>query len=155
WVTDGFAETKGLDGEAELTFEQMIMIKGRPPSRKAQFCTEKLKLAPQRRWIREQFGPGGPYAGVEYVRYTGVRRDESQSRKATPHEQWDAWYDCQLVAPIFDWTKQMCFDYLAAHGEAVNPLYSMGFNRVGCAPCINSGREDIVNWVLKRPEMIE
>lgn len=155
WATPGFAETKGLDGNAELTFEQMVLIKGRTPSRTAQFCTEKLKLVPQRRWIRAEFSPGGRFAGESFVRYTGVRRDESRSRADSPIEQWDEWYDCQLLMPLADWTKQMCFDYLKAHGEPINPLYAMGFNRVGCAPCINSGKEDIVMWLLKRPDMIE
>jgi hypothetical protein len=31
----------------------------------------------------------------------------------------------------------------------------MGFNRVGCAPCINSSKADILNWAIRRPEMIE
>lgn len=155
WETPGFAETKGLDGSATLTFEEMVSIKGRAPSRKAQFCTEKLKLVPQRRWLRETFGPGGRYDGEEFCRYTGVRRDESEGRKNTPIQSWDDWFDCDLFAPIADWTKQMCFDYCIAHGEKVNPLYAMGFNRVGCAPCINSGKEDIRNWDIRRPEMIE
>jgi 3'-phosphoadenosine 5'-phosphosulfate sulfotransferase (PAPS reductase)/FAD synthetase len=155
WETPGFAETKGLDGEAPLTFELMVHIKGRPPSRKAQFCTEKLKLVPQRRWVRETFGVGGRFEGEDYCRYKGVRRDESEGRKDTPFEQFDEWFDCQLFAPIFDWTKQMCFDYVKAHGERVNPLYALGFNRVGCAPCINSSKADIVNWTIRRPEMIE
>ena len=154
WKTPGFAETKGYDGNAVLDFPTMIEIKGRPPSRKAQFCTEKLKLAPQKRWIAEHFGPGGQYEGFSYVRYTGVRRDESETRKAQAFTQWDDWYDCELHAPIADWTKQMCFDYVKAHAEPINPLYAMGFNRVGCAPCINSGKEDIVNWTVRFPEMI-
>lgn len=155
WKTPGFAETKGLDGNAPLDFEGMIRIKGRPPSRKAQFCTEILKLTPQKRWITSMFGPDGQYEGWDYVRYTGVRRDESQSRKNAPFEQWDNWYDCQLFAPIMDWSKQMCFDFVKAHGEEVNPLYSLGFNRVGCAPCINSGREDIRNWAMRFPAMVD
>jgi len=155
WVTPGFAETKGLDSNAPLDFEEMIRIKGRPPSRKAQFCTEKLKLAPQKRWIQATFGPGGQYEGFDYVRYTGVRRDESEARKNQPYGQWDSFYDCPLLAPLMDWTKQMCFDYVKAHGETVNPLYTLGFNRVGCAPCINSGREDIRNWYMRFPEMID
>lgn len=155
WETPGFAETKGLDGEATLTFEEMCRIKGRPPSRKAQFCTEKLKLVPQRRWLRETFGVGGPFEGIDYRRYVGVRRDESAGRAKTPHETWDEWFDCPLVAPIFDWPKQMCFDYIKAHGEKINPLYALGFNRVGCAPCINSGKADILNWHTRRPEMID
>lgn len=155
WETPGFAETKGYDGNAPLDFETLIKIKGRPPSRKAQFCTEKLKLVPQRRWIRQQFGPGGAYEGWGYFRYTGVRRDESQARAKQPYEQWDDWYDCPLFAPLMDWTKQMCFDYVKAFGEEVNPLYTMGFGRVGCAPCINSGKEDILNWATRFPEMID
>ena len=155
WITPGFAETKGMDGEAILTFEEMVKIKGRPPSRKAQFCTEKLKLIPQKRWLAEAFGPGGQYAGEDYCRYTGVRRDESESRKNAPIESWDEWFDCPLHYPIADWTKQMCFDYVKAHGEQVNPLYSLGFNRVGCAPCINSGKDDVANWDRRSPETID
>ena len=155
WETPGYAEKRGLDGEADLTFEEMCRIKGRPPSRKAQFCTTVLKLAPQRRWMREAFGPGGLHEGQEFTRYTGVRREESNTRQNTPVERWDEWFDCSLVAPIVDWTKQMCFDYVKAHGEAINPLYTLGFNRVGCAPCINSSKADILNWHARRPEMID
>ena len=155
WATPGFAETKGLDGSATLTFQEMVRIKGRPPSRKAQFCTEKLKLVPQRRWVRRAFGPDGLYNGEEFCRYTGVRRDESANRKSAPIQSWDTWFDCELFSPLADWTKQMCFDYVLAQGEQVNPLYALGFNRVGCAPCINSSKEDILNWDVRRPENIE
>ena len=149
WLTPGHAETRGYDSDAPLTFLDMIKIKGRPPSRKAQFCTELLKLRPALRWIRANL------AGQEWTRYTGLRRDESDPRKDTPPEEWDDWFECRVVHPIMDWTKQMCFDYVLAHGEEVNPLYAMGFNRVGCAPCINSGRDDIRNWAKRFPEMIE
>jgi len=155
WETPDFAETKGLDSSAPLTFTDLCRLKGRAPSRRAQFCTEILKLRPQRRWIHTAFGVGGPYEGHDYVRYRGVRRDESASRKDTPIEQWDDYFDCLTVSPVCDWTKQMCFDYVRAHGESVNPLYGLGFNRVGCAPCINSSKDDIVNWVARRPEMID
>ena len=54
-----------------------------------------------------------------------------------------------------DWTKQMVFDYVKAHGEQINTLYTMGFNRVGCAPCINGNKDDIANWAERFPEMID
>jgi 3'-phosphoadenosine 5'-phosphosulfate sulfotransferase (PAPS reductase)/FAD synthetase len=155
WKTENFAETKGLDGNEKLTFDRMIAIKGRPPSRTAQFCTSILKLQPQKRWMDEHFGPGGKYEGQEFIRYTGVRRDESSKRSDAPITEWDRYYDCELLRPIADWTKQMCFDYVQAHGEEVNPLYKLGFNRVGCAPCINSSKADIRNWFDRAPEMIE
>jgi len=154
WKTPGFAETKGLDGSVTLTFAEMVRIKGRPPSRKAQFCTDKLKLSPQRRWIDAQRQPGGSLTDG-YVRYSGVRRDESEARKNAAIFAWDDFFDCDLICPIADWTKQMCFDYVKAHGEAINPLYALGFNRVGCSPCINSGREEILNWAARFPEVID
>lgn len=154
WVTDGYAahNTKavrhGLNGEDELTFERLILIKGRPPSHKRQFCTSFLKLIPAKRWIKENITD-------EYARYSGVRADESRGRANTKYRAWDEWFDCDLFHPVFDWTKQMCFDYVRSHGERVNPLYEMGFTRVGCAPCINSGRDDIRNWATRFPEMID
>jgi 3'-phosphoadenosine 5'-phosphosulfate sulfotransferase (PAPS reductase)/FAD synthetase len=148
WKTDGFAETKGLVGSEKLTFDRMMEIKGRPPSRKAQFCTEILKLRPQARWCKLNVTD-------DYERYTGVRRQESESRKNTPFREWDDYFDCYVNHPLADWTKQMCFDYVKFHGEEINPLYTLGFNRVGCAPCINSGKDDILHWLHRRPEMID
>lgn len=155
WETEGQAEAHGLDPNMVVTFVWLAKWKHRFPSRKAQFCTEILKLKPQRRWVRENFGPTGPYAGEDYCRYTGVRRDESDARKRTPFVWWDKFFDCEVQAPIADFTKQMCFDYVKAHGEQINRLYSLGFDRVGCAPCVNSKKHDILNWLLRSPDMID
>lgn len=148
WITPGFAEKKGLDGEAPLDFEEMIRLKGRPPSRKAQFCTEILKLRPQRRWVEDNVTD-------EYERYTGVRRDESEARADTPDREWDDFFDCYVNHPLAAVAKQVCFDNVLADGEPINPLYSLGFNRVGCAPCINSGKDDVRNWADRFPKMID
>jgi 3'-phosphoadenosine 5'-phosphosulfate sulfotransferase (PAPS reductase)/FAD synthetase len=148
---DGSAvpEKRGLDGSAELTFTEMIRIKGRAPSRTRQFCTTFLKLIPQRRWIRENVKDD------YFERYSGVRRDESEARKDTLIRYWDDFNDCWVNNPLADWTKKMCFDYVAAHHEPINPLYRLGFNRVGCAPCINAGKDDILNWFERFPEQLE
>jgi hypothetical protein len=90
------------------------------------------------------------------ARYTGLRRDESDPRKSTPMSEWDDYFGCIVHHPIFDWSKVMCFEYCEKkHGQEINPLYRLGFNRVGCAPCINSGRADIRNWSKRFPEMID
>lgn len=149
WATPGYAEKKGYDGSAELTYQDMCKIKGRAPSRTAQFCTEILKLVPQRRWIAENM------KNEYFERYAGVRRDESNKRKDRTARNWDDYFDCYLNLPIFDWTKQMSFDYVKAHGEQINPLYTLGFNRVGCAPCVNSGKDDILAWNQRFPDQIE
>ena len=139
----------GLKPDDPLTFDLLAMLKQRFPSRRAQFCMEHLKVAPQRRWMQEHLPDG------DYVRYTGVRGDESHNRSGTQFNEWDDYFDCDRCNPVFDWTKQMCFDYVRAHDEEVNPLYSLGFTRVGCAPCINSGKDDILRWAQRFPEMID
>jgi 3'-phosphoadenosine 5'-phosphosulfate sulfotransferase (PAPS reductase)/FAD synthetase len=155
WETERYAEKRGFNGDEELTFQKLIEIKGRATSRTRQFCTSFLKLIPIRRWTREHFGPGGQYEGQEFERYTGVRRDESEGRRNQAFREWDEFFDCWLNAPLADWTKKQCFDYVENHGEQYNPLYKLGFNRVGCAPCINSGKDDILLWLQRFPEMIE
>lgn len=156
WKTDNFAERKGLDGSKDLDFGELIRIKGRPPSRTARFCTDILKLQPQKRWMLKEFGIGGVYEAEDYERYTGVRRDESESRKNTPFREWDEFFDCWLNNIIADWTKEQCFEFCKARGEKINPLYTLGFNRVGCAPCgPNANKQDILTWAQRFPEMID
>ena len=135
----------------ELTFDILAYIKGRFPSRKAQFCTEHLKLAPQKRWQEENLRA----KGIEFDRFVGVRRDESRTRCAALETEWDNYFKCQLYRPIVHWSKDFCFAYCKMNGEEFNPLYKLGFNRVGCAPCINSGKDDVRNWQAREPEMIE
>lgn len=141
---------RSLGEDAPLTFDRLAFVKGRFPSLKAQFCTEYLKLAPQRREMAKLFD-----AGHDVIRYAGVRADESADRAKLPERQWDDYYDCELVRPLLRWTKRQCFDFAKGRGEQINPLYSLGFDRVGCAPCINSSKADIREWAARFPEMID
>lgn len=134
-----------------LTFDILAYVNGRFPSRKAQFCTEHLKLAPQERWLDENLIANG----IGYDRYIGVRADESQDRAKLPEKQWDEYFDTYLYRPLLKWKKQQCFDFVLEAGEPINPLYTMGFNRVGCAPCINSSKDNVLNWTCRFPEMID
>jgi 3'-phosphoadenosine 5'-phosphosulfate sulfotransferase (PAPS reductase)/FAD synthetase len=135
----------------ELTFDRLAYVKGRFPSRKSQFCTQFLKLAPQQRWLRENLEE----KGIGYERYIGVRRDESAPRRCTPESRWDEYFRCKLHCPIASWTKRGVFTFLKVCGEEPNPLYKLGFSRVGCAPCVNSGKEDVLLWATRFPGMID
>src|SRR4029077_2230476 len=148
FTQDAWAERRAIEmvGEkGEVTFEVLIRAKGRAPSPRARFCTTILKLMPQRRWVKDNVSD-------EYERYTGVRRDESKSRANTEIRAWDDVFDCHQNNILADWTKKMCFDYVAAHGEECNPLYRMNFSRVGCSPCIEWGKDDILAWAEQCPE---
>lgn len=142
------AEFNELD---PLTFPVLAYVKGRWPSRKAQFCTEYLKLQPQRRWCTRMLLD----RGVDVIRYAGVRRDESDARKHREESEWDTFFDCELCLPLAYWTKRQVFDAVIAAGEAFNPLYLQGFGRVGCAPCVNSGKQDVREWAARQPWIVE
>lgn len=135
----------------ELTFQRLAQILGKFPSSKAQFCTLYLKVAPQKRWMDENLVA----QGIDFERYTGVRRAESVKRRDTPEREWDEYFDCYLNCPLAEWTKAECFKFVQEAGEEINPLYREGFGRVGCAPCINSGKDDIRLWAARHPEMID
>lgn len=142
---------KDYPDETVMTFDLMAKLNGRFPSRRAQFCTEYLKMSPLRRWMRENIYDHGN----DVIRYAGVRREESKSRESTPDSKWDKYNDCEVHFPIASWTKQQCFEFVKQRGEIFNPLYTFGFSRVGCSPCVNSGKEDVNQWATRFPEMIE
>jgi 3'-phosphoadenosine 5'-phosphosulfate sulfotransferase (PAPS reductase)/FAD synthetase len=136
------------EDDDEMTFADLAYIEGRFPSSKAQFCTRRLKLVPQKRWLSENVPEG-------YERYVGVRREESKARSQASDREWDEYFDCYINRPIAAWTKAECFAYVVEAGEEYNQLYKMGFSRVGCAPCINASKEDIREWAARFPEMID
>lgn len=145
-------ERRGLRPTDPLTFDLLAELKQCFPARKMQFCTEHLKLMPQLRWVLEN---ADDLLAGGFERYTGVRADESQDRAKLPEREWDAFFDCYLHRPLLRWSKEQAFDFVRARGEKINPLYLLGFGRVGCAPCVNSNKEDIRNWAARFPEMID
>lgn len=112
-------------------FLDLCILKGRFPSRMAQFCTEELKTNP----IIEQIVLPMLKA-MPVLQWIGVRAEESPARALQPrynrHES-----GCYLWRPIFHWTVADVWAVHRKHGIAPNPLYAMGMGRVGCMPCIN------------------
>ena len=48
--------------------------------------------------------------------------------------------DSSYVNPILDWSSADVFGYLAERGVELNPLYKMGYSRVGCVMCPFAGK---------------
>lgn len=59
-----------------------------------------------------------------------------------------------LLRPVFDWSAQQVIDYILAAGLEPNPLYRMGYKRVGCWPCVMANQRDILNIAQQSPERI-
>jgi phosphoadenosine phosphosulfate reductase len=66
---------------------------------------------------------------------SGVRRDESASRRDTPVVAWDPRRAVVKIHPLATWTQADVDAYIDEHGVLVNPLVSDGYPSVGCAPC--------------------
>ena len=66
---------------------------------------------------------------------SGVRREESALRAATPVVGWDSKREKVKVNPIAAWTQADVDAYIEEHGVLVNPLLSDGYLSIGCAPC--------------------
>lgn len=63
-------------------------------------------------------------------------------------------YADDLLRPVFDWSAQQVIDYILENGIQPNPLYRMGYKRVGCFPCVMASQQDIYNISVQEPERI-
>ena len=66
---------------------------------------------------------------------TGVRRDETSSRREMRVVEWDERREMVKVNPIVSWTGKQVDDYIATNGVLVNPLVYDGYPSIGCRTC--------------------
>ena len=66
---------------------------------------------------------------------TGLRREQSPERAATPALEWDAAHEAVKANPLAEWSEAQVWDYLRSHGVPYNVLHDQGFLSIGCAPC--------------------
>ncbi len=66
---------------------------------------------------------------------SGLRRDESVTRRDTRVVDWDLIRGKVKVNPLACWTEADVDAYIAAYDVIVNPLVAQGFPSIGCAPC--------------------
>jgi phosphoadenosine phosphosulfate reductase len=66
---------------------------------------------------------------------TGLRREQSEARDATPFAAFDKTFNLIKINPIADWTLQQVEAYIAEHSVPVNSLHAAGFPSIGCQPC--------------------
>lgn len=129
-------------------FLDLCVIKGRFPSRMAQFCTQELKKFPlidYTMWLVER------HRNIES--WQGVRADESAVRAKLVEREING-EPFTIYRPILKWTAAEVFAFHRKHGVEPNPLYKMGMNRVGCMPCINVSKGELLTISRRFPEHI-
>ena len=66
---------------------------------------------------------------------TGVRREETLSRRSARVVEFDEKRQMVKVNPIVSWTSEQVDEYIAANGVLVNPLVYDGYPSIGCRTC--------------------
>lgn len=127
-------EVKSQGGGMVEWIEKKAMF----PSRPRRFCTTELKVKPLIAYFRRAQDEIG-----EVISAVGIRAAESEARSKLEEVEWSDDFDCDIWRPLLRWSEQDVIDMHKRHGLAPNPLYLKGASRVGCFPCIFSGKEDI------------
>ncbi|RUW45667.1 phosphoadenosine phosphosulfate reductase family protein [Mesorhizobium sp. M8A.F.Ca.ET.021.01.1.1] len=139
-------------------FLDLCLWKGRFPSRKAQFCTEELKIKPIDQGITRPLLADG----ATVISWQGVRAAESEARKYLPKFQRIGGQHSDLPGRLYAYRPLLrivsvdeVFAIARRHGVDANPLYGWGLKRVGCFPCINCSKAELALVDGHFPEQIE
>jgi UDP-sulfoquinovose synthase len=87
-------------------------------------CCNVRKVAPLRRML------AGKGAWL-----TGLRRQQSVTRRDLTVSSWDDEYGLQKFNPMLEWTTEQVWAYIHDHAVPYNKLYDHGYTSIGCAPC--------------------
>ena len=66
---------------------------------------------------------------------TGLRADQSATRKQASLVAFDATRNVLKLNPLFDWNRDAVMAVVHANDIPVNALHAKGFASIGCAPC--------------------
>ena len=136
-----------------LTMEALAKHKGRFPSAMARFCTTELKLKPMKAWL-DLSRAAEPETVFRLA--SGVRAQESAKRAASdPALLPDDFMGVDRFLPIHGWSVEDVFEIHRRHRVPPNPLYTDGFSRVGCFPCIMSSKSDLRAMAERHPDGFE
>jgi phosphoadenosine phosphosulfate reductase len=66
---------------------------------------------------------------------TGIRREQSVSRKDTQLAEWDEKNNLIKINPLVNWTEAEVWDFIKQYNIPYNILHDKGYPSIGCAPC--------------------
>lgn len=155
WTPEVAQRALGVLYSTGNPFLDMCLVHGRFPSTKVRFCTDELKRNPM---IEQVQFPLMEQGGVVWS-WQGVRADESLARRDLPElecvgagaDSGELWN----YRPILQWTVDDVFAMHRKHNVKPNPLYSQGMARVGCMPCINTRKDELLEVSRRFPAEID
>lgn len=120
------------------------------PARKQRWCTKELKVIP----IKEYHEAISLLLEVDTISVVGIRSQESKERAELPEFEYCNLWNGYVWRPIKGLSVEDVLKIHNRHNVKVNPLYKLGFSRVGCFPCIYSQKEEIRLLALLFPDRI-
>jgi phosphoadenosine phosphosulfate reductase len=66
---------------------------------------------------------------------SGLRRDQSATRRSLSIVEWDEAYDLVKLNPLIAWSESDVWDYIRSHNVPYNRLHDQGYPSIGCMPC--------------------
>ncbi|MCD4704389.1 MAG: phosphoadenosine phosphosulfate reductase family protein [Methanosarcinaceae archaeon] len=122
-----------------------------PPAKDFRWCCKICKLAPANVVIEDCRNKGTVCLTVD-----GKRKYESFSRSKISSSEMNPFVPEQLnIFPIRNWRAIEVWLYIYWRGMEYNPLYDMGFERVGCYLCPSSLTSEYQRLGEIHPEMYE
>lgn len=167
-----------LKSKKYYNFVDLVKQRKRFPSTKARFCTSDLKSIPMIDYILD-------VVQDHCIIIQGIRKSESNARSLMhqncrffkyyfePYKisksgkplfhtyrkkdvfEFCSKYSDDIFRPVFDWSAKEIINYIKSKMIPLNPLYSLGFKRVGCFPCIMSSHSDIKALMRYFPDRLK
>jgi phosphoadenosine phosphosulfate reductase len=66
---------------------------------------------------------------------SGIRREQSLTRKDAQRAEWSERYDVWKIQPLVDWDAKRVDAYIRVNEIPYNPLHDAGYPSIGCIPC--------------------
>lgn len=120
-----YAPAKTLDQQDEEHGRQLYLFDGEKDPPGYQLCCELRKEVPFLAAVRGRFD----------AVVSGLTRAEGGARKNIRPVSWDPRFEGYKVHPLIDWTEEMVEAYTREHDLPVHPLYSRGYQSIGCWTC--------------------
>lgn len=149
WTKEAAARALELLHPTGNPFLDLCLVRGGFPSRKRQYCTQYLKRDPLTEYqlsLAEE--------GLAVESWQGVRADESAARRWLPPYEYLGG-SMSIYRPILRWNVRDVFEAHAVAGIEPNPLYRQGMSRVGCMPCINAQKAELLEISRRFPAEVE
>jgi phosphoadenosine phosphosulfate reductase len=77
---------------------------------------------------------------------TGVRRDQSTTRRHLNKLQWDRKHELWKGSPLADWTERDVWSYIYEHDIPYHELHDRGYASIGCTYCTRPGAAREGRW---------